>query len=198
MSTSDVPAAPPIAPLRAPPGRWRTRDAWAGPYGSEPGPRPPLARVAAVGYAAIAVTLLGLGLVALVRGWGKGEWGSIPFLLLLALYSGGLAYGADRLQSKSPKLPASPWVCAPLLLHAACGLLGVSVVLLDVRTFLTGAVSLRSRPYEDFAQGASLLGLLFGWLPAFSPFLLARRGGVLLLAAFAGPIALLAAITLSF
>jgi len=190
MSTSDLPAASSSAPRRPPPGRWRGRSAWAGPYGSEPGPRPPLARVAALGYAAITLTLLKLGIQALVPRWGDGDGRSIAFLLPIALYSGGLAYGAERLRSRSVRRPASPWVCVPLLLHAACGLLGASA-------FVMGAFSFDSRAFRDFALPAALLGMLLGWLPLLSPILFARRGGVLFLVGLAGPVVLLVVITLT-
>ena len=190
MPTSDAPAAPQILSPRPPPGRWRDRSAWDGPYGCEPGPRPPLARVAAAGYAAITLILLKLGIHALISGWGEGGGAAALFLVPIILYSSALAYAADRLRSRTPAHIASAWVCAPLLLHAACGLLGAVA-------FVMGAFSLRSRPFSDIAQSAALLGMLLGWAPALLPYFFTRRGGALLLAAVSGPVAVILVMALS-
>lgn len=189
MSTHTLPSTGTGGRPPVPLGRWRSRSAWAGPYGSEPGPRPPLARTAAVLYGTIAVVLLGLGLVGLVVAWGNGGARGIAPLLPIVLYSGWLAYGAERIQSRSVEQAAPAWVCAPVLLHAACGLLGAS-------TMLWGS-SPQARHYGNLAQDAAMFGMFFGWIPALVPFCFARRAGALLLAAFSGPIALLLVIALS-
>jgi hypothetical protein len=156
MPTSRALDSSALEPRRAPPGRWRTRNAWAGPHESEAGPRPRRA-----GGAARVVGLLAL--LALVEGWGRGGVGGAAFLLLLAVYSGGLARASGRLKSRSARATASPWVCVPLLLHAACGLLGASALVM-------AAFSMRSPAFDGIALPAALLGVLFGWCPAIVPF----------------------------
>lgn len=143
-----------------------------------------MALVAAGSYAAIAVGMLGLGGVATIAGWGQGGWRSLVFLVPIALYGGALAYGAARLRSKSPNRVASPWVCVPLLCHAAAGHVGASALIL-------GALGVGSRSFNYFAPGASMLGMLLGWFPVLSPFFWARRAEVLLLAGLSGPIFLI-------
>ena len=187
MPTSRALDSSALEPRRAPPGRWRTRNAWAGPHESEAGPRPPLARVAALAYAVVALSLVKLALLALVEGWGRGGVGGAAFLLLLAVYSGGLARASGRLKSRSARATASPWVCVPLLLRAACGLLGASALVM-------AAFSMRSPAFDGIALPAALLGVLFGWCPAIVPFVRARGGLAVLLISLAGPIVLILAL----
>ena len=131
-----------------------------------------------------------LGIASAVLGGGGNWWPSLGFFMPVSLYCAALSSGASRLRSRSSRVAASPWICASLLLHALSGWLGGAA-------FLLGALGAGSRSLGDPALDAAMFGMLFGFLPALPPFVCARRGGSLLLAAFLGPIVLFLAIHFS-
>ena len=180
----EPPRKPPTAD-RIP--RWRPRGgAWDAPYGLALGPRPPLARLAAWIYAVAGFVLLSGGVVSTVLDWRKEGLEPLEFSLPISLYCAALAYGAVRLRSRSASIAASPWICAPLLLHGLSGLLGATLP-------LSYAVGVESRWFNERASDAAMLGMLLGWLPVLSPFVFARQAGILLMAALSGPVALIVA-----
>ena len=138
-------------------------------------------------YALVGLLLAAFGVIDTAMDWRRGGWEPLGFCGPIAIYCAALAYGSVRLRSRSMGVPASAWVCAPLLLHGASGLLGALVPVLY-------AIGMEPRSFKEPLTDAAMFGVLLGCLPAMFPFLCARRGGFLLGAAVAGPLVLLVAI----
>lgn len=173
-----------VQPSASPGSTHRLGWGWDGPHGSTDGPRPPLALVAAWLYAVTGLAILASGIVSTVIEWRTEGLESLGVFLPISLYCAGLCIGAVQLRSRLANSPASPWICAPLLLHGLSGLAGIVLP-------LAYSIGVCSKSLSDFGSGSAMFGMLLGWLPALCPFLFARRAGVLLLAAFSGPVALI-------
>ena len=161
----------------ASPSRRFPRGGWDG--GSDPvdAPRPRLALVCAAAYGTVGLANLANGVLKSLE---AGHFGPLWFSLWIALYCAPLAYGTLRLRSRSQSTPASPAICAPILLHALAGFLGTCAL-------FVGELEARRGSFSEFSLFVAFLGLLLGWVPALSPLLFARRAGFLVLAAVAGP-----------
>jgi cytochrome bd-type quinol oxidase subunit 2 len=159
----------------------------------EPGPRPRLALLSGCIYAVTGALVLAVSMYGATR--SREAWELTPRRDLhvaapIVLYCAALAYGAIRLRSKSKKGEASPWFCAPLILHGLCGLLGA--------VGLAGkALGTMPHLFDDFGAGAAMVGMFFGWGATMFPFTRASRAAVLMSAGLAGPGALLLAMQLS-
>ena len=116
----------------------------------------------------------------MAKSLSAGHFGPLWFSLVIALYCAPLAYGTQRLRSRSHSTPASPAICAPLLVHALAGFLGTYALFVS-------ELEARRGSFADFSLFVAFLGLLLGWIPALSPLLFARRAGFLVAAAVVGP-----------
>ncbi len=138
------------------------------------GPPLPLARLASCLYGGTAVLVLGVALQ------GSGLRGLLHRrIVLFALYGSVLALGAMRLRSRSTTRPLPLVPGSMLLVHAVAGFGAALVVALQRFDVARDAL-------WEWGPFAASVALGLGPFLLLVPFLLCRRGGVLMLCALAG------------